>query len=192
MELVFATHNTNKLREVGLLLPRQYELLSLDSIGCTEEIPETGLTLQENARLKATYVFEKYGHDCFADDTGLIVDALNGDPGVFSARYAGEQKNSDDNMSKLLNQLSNIENRSAQFVTVIALKMAEELHFFKGVVDGTITYQIKGKGGFGYDPVFQPLGYDITFAEMPVELKNKISHRGMALRKLSEFLAKLS
>ena len=189
MELVFATHNANKLREVGLLLPANYRLHSLDSIGCSEEIPETAQTLEENAILKANYVFEKYQKVCFADDTGLMVDALNGEPGVFSARYAGEHKNAEDNIDKLLYQLSGVKDRSAMFLTVIALKSQSELQLFKGVVKGTITEHRLGKAGFGYDPVFKPEGHSKTFAQMDAEEKNSISHRGLAIGKLIHFLS---
>lgn len=188
MELVFATHNANKLREVALLLPGNYQLLSLDSVGCTEEIPETAQTIEGNAILKANYVNEKYQKVCFADDTGLMVDALEGEPGVFSARYAGEHKSADDNIDKLLQELSGVKNRSAMFLTVIALKSNDGLHLFKGIVKGKITEAKTGKAGFGYDPVFLPDGHHKTFAQMNTSEKNTISHRGRAMAKLIQFL----
>lgn len=184
MELVFATHNPNKLHEVQLLMPKHITLLSLDDIGCTEEIPETSETLEGNAKLKADFVTERYGIPCFADDTGLFVDRLNGEPGVYSARYAGEQKNADDNMDKLLEALQNEENRSARFKTIIALNLLQENHIFEGIIEGSITKQKFGAEGFGYDPIFRPDDHEQTFAQLPIETKNKISHRGKALQKL--------
>ncbi|MEN8798557.1 MAG: non-canonical purine NTP diphosphatase [Flavobacteriaceae bacterium] len=188
MKLVFATHNPNKLKEVRLLLPGKFELLSLDDIGCLSDIPETAPTLEGNARLKAEYVMEHFGYPCFADDTGLLVEALNGEPGVLSARYAGEQKNSEDNIDKLLSELKGIDNRKARFVTVIALITNDKLYLFEGEVKGYIEHERKGSGGFGYDPVFRPEGYSETFAEMSTLLKNQISHRGHALEKLKAHL----
>jgi len=184
MELVFATHNPNKLSEVQLLMPKRITLLSLDAIGCTAEIAETSETLEGNAKLKADYVSEHYGMACFADDTGLLVDSLKGAPGVFSARYAGEQKNADDNMNKLLDALRNEENRSAHFKTIIALNLPQEKHIFEGIVKGTIIRQKLGNEGFGYDPIFRPEGYHETFAQLSTDLKNQISHRGKAFQKL--------
>lgn len=184
MKLVFATHNPNKLHEVQLLMPKHITLLSLDDIGCTEEIPETSETLKGNAKLKADYVTKHYGMPCFADDTGLLVNVLNGEPGVYSSRYAGGQKNADDNMNKLLEALKGEENRFAHFKTVIALNLLHESHFFEGIVEGNITIEKLGKGGFGYDPIFRPEGYQETFAQLSIETKNKISHRGRALQKL--------
>ena len=188
MKLVFATHNKNKLDEVKALVPSHIELVSLTDIGCFDEIPETGSTLEENAQLKADYVTKNYGLPCFADDTGLLVDALNGEPGVFSARYAGEGKNADDNMNKLLTKLKDHPNRAAHFKTAIALNLNEKKHMFEGIVEGHITLQKTGDGGFGYDPIFQPKGYKKTFAEIPLETKNRISHRGLAIQKLLDFL----
>lgn len=188
MKLVFATHNPNKLKEVRLLLPGKFELLSLDDIGCLSDIPETAPTLEGNARLKAEYVMEHFGYPCFADDTGLLVEALKGAPGVLSARYAGEQKNSEDNIDKLLSELKGIDNRKARFVTVIALITNDKLYLFEGEVKGYIEHERKGSGGFGYDPVFRPEGYSETFAEMSTLLKNQISHRGHALEKLKAHL----
>ena len=191
MKLVFATHNKHKLEEVRLLLPNKYQLLSLDDIGCTEAIPETGSTLEENAQIKANYVFENYKLSCFADDTGLLVDALNGAPGVYSARYAGDQKNAADNIEKLLSELKFMSDRSARFETVIALRMPDNTQLFKGIVKGEITKELRGHEGFGYDPVFQPDGYDQTFGEMSIKLKNQISHRARALHQLSDYFTSL-
>lgn len=188
MKLVFATNNPNKLEEVRLLLPKKFALLSLKDIGCLQDIPETAPTLEGNAILKAEYVNEHFGYPIFADDTGLLVEALNGAPGVFSARYAGEHKNADDNMDKILSELKGTDNRKARFVTVIALKTKDELHLFKGEVRGYIEQERKGSGGFGYDPIFRPEGYSKTFAEMSTSSKNQISHRGLALRKLQAYL----
>lgn len=188
MQLVFATNNKNKLKEVQKLIPDNIHLLSLKDIGCFEEVPETQLTIKGNAIQKAEYIKENYGYDCFADDTGLEVDALNGEPGVFSARYAGEQRDANDNMNKLLNELQDKPNRSAKFKTVIALHIHNTLHTFTGICTGDIIKTKKGDSGFGYDPIFKPNGYNQTFAEMDLELKNKIGHRGKAVTKLIEFL----
>lgn len=188
MELVFATHNLNKLNEVRLLLPKHINLLSLSDIGCAEEIPETENTLEGNALIKANYVLTHFGHNCFADDTGLLVDALNGAPGVYSARYAGTRDNAQANIDKLLLELQHSSIRKAHFKTVIALLWQGKSHLFSGTVHGNITYEPRGTGGFGYDPVFKPDGYDKTFAELPMAVKNSISHRGIALKKLLEFL----
>ena len=187
MKLVFATHNRHKLEEVRLLLPTKYKLLSLDDIGCTEDIPETGDTLEENAQIKANYVFENYNYPCFADDTGLLVDALDGSPGVYSARYAGDHKNAADNIEKLLSELKSHSDRNARFETVIALRMPGNIQLFKGIVKGEIAKVSKGVNGFGYDPVFKPEGHHQTFGEMNLELKNKISHRARALSQLSDY-----
>lgn len=188
MKLVFATHNPHKLYEVQLLMPKHITLLSLNDIDCTEDIPETSETLEGNAKLKADFVTKHYRIPCFADDTGLLVEALNGEPGVYSARYAGEQKNAEDNMNKLLKALKGNENRSAHFKTVIALNLPEESHFFEGIVKGNITNKKQGEGGFGYDPIFIPQGYRETFAQLSIEKKNQISHRGKALKKLIDKL----
>lgn len=188
MKLVFATHNSNKLKEVQLLLPKNIIILSLDDIGCTEEIPETGKTLEENAQIKADFVTQNYGYPCFADDTGLLVDALEGKPGVYSARYAGEQKSSEDNMNKLLHQLEGKNNRQARFKTIVVLNLPTEKKQFIGIVEGKITNEKHGDNGFGYDPIFKPNGYDKTFAELPLPEKNKISHRGKAMEKLVNHL----
>lgn len=188
MKLVFATHNQNKVKEVQALLPPTISLLSLTDIGCNQEIPETGETLEENAILKADFVTHKFGYPCFADDTGLLVNALDGAPGVYSARYAGEQRNSEDNMNKLLSELASKKDRTARFETVIALNLKNQQHIFKGIVEGEITTEKKGKKGFGYDPIFKPASYGETFAELPLEVKNKISHRGRAIHQLLAYL----
>jgi XTP/dITP diphosphohydrolase len=188
MKLVFATNNLNKLKEVQSLIPEHIKLLSLADIGCFEDVPETQLTIEGNAKQKAAYIKTHYGYDCFADDTGLEVDALNGAPGVYSARYAGEQRDANDNMDKLLKALENIDNRNAQFKTVIALHLNGNLQTFTGICEGEITVAKHGKKGFGYDPIFQPLGYNQTFAEMGLELKNAIGHRGKAVSQLVAFL----
>lgn len=188
MKLVFASNNANKITEIRAMLPDDIEILSLADIGCDEDIPETAATIEGNAILKANYVTEKYGYDCFADDTGLEVDALNGAPGVYSARYAGDQRNSDDNIDKLLHELASHSNRDAQFKTVIALNIKGEQHLFTGIVRGSITLGRSGSNGFGYDPVFKALGYDVTFAEMPMAQKSRISHRGLATAELVAFL----
>lgn len=188
MKIVFASNNHNKVTEIRQILPTEIKILTLDDIGCTEEIPETAETIEGNALIKANYITQHYNLDCFADDSGLEVDALNGEPGVYSARYAGEHKNSDDNMSKLLNALQNSTNRNAQFKTVIALNIAGEQHLFTGIIKGEITRERSGSGGFGYDPIFQPQGYSKTFAEIPLSEKSTISHRGKAVAQLVEFL----
>jgi XTP/dITP diphosphohydrolase len=188
MQLVFASNNKNKIQEIQSILNGSIQLLSLEEIGCQEEIPETADTIEGNAILKANYVTEKYGYDCFADDTGLEVQALNGEPGVYSARYAGEQRNSDDNMNKLLDGLSDKEDRSAQFKTVIALNIKGEQHLFTGIAKGDIVLEKTGNHGFGYDPIFKPENYDETFAELSSDIKNKISHRAKATKQLIDFL----
>ncbi|KAF2517661.1 non-canonical purine NTP diphosphatase [Flavobacterium foetidum] len=188
MKLVFASNNKNKIAEIQSMLPASIQILSLEEIGCHEDIPETAETIEGNAILKADYVTQKYGYDCFADDTGLEVTALNGEPGVYSARYAGEQKNADDNMDKLLQALQNEENRSAQFKTVIALNLDGKNFLFTGIAKGKIITEKKGTNGFGYDPVFQPENFAETFAQLPLETKNKIGHRGKAVKQLIDFL----
>lgn len=190
MELVFASNNQNKIREIQLLLPSTIKIVSLSDIGCLEEIPETSNTIEGNAIQKASYVTKKYGYSCFADDTGLEVESLANEPGVYSARYAGPQRNAEDNIQKLLYKLENQTNRKAQFKTVICLYLNGEQFLFKGIVKGEITTQKKGEEGFGYDPIFKPLGYQETFAQMPIEQKSKISHRGLAVEKLIDFLKK--
>ncbi|MBD0725772.1 non-canonical purine NTP pyrophosphatase [Flavobacterium sp. L1I52] len=191
MQLVFASNNKNKIKEIQELLPASIEILSLESIGCHEEIPETANTIEGNAILKANYVTEKYGYNCFADDTGLEIDALNGEPGVYSARYAGEQKNAEDNMDKVLNALNNNNNRTAQFKTVIALNINGDQQLFTGIAKGQIITEKSGNQGFGYDPIFQPEGFQETFADLSLETKNKISHRGKATQLLISFLNEL-
>jgi len=188
MKLVFATNNLNKLKEVQEMLSEEITLLSLKDIGCFDEIEETANTLEGNAQLKADYITEKYGYDCFADDTGLEVDSLDGAPGVYSARYGGEPRDADKNMDKLLFNLQNEKNRNAQFRTVVALNLSGQSHQFEGVCEGDILHYRTGKKGFGYDPIFQPKGYHQSFAEMNSEEKNAISHRGIAIQKLVQFL----
>lgn len=191
MKLVFATNNKHKLTEVRSLVDGSIEIVSLSDIGCSEDIPETAATIEGNASQKAFYVFNKFGIDCFADDTGLEVEALNGRPGVYSARYAGEGCSFDDNIDKILLELKGIKNRSACFRTVISLIINGVEHQFEGRVDGLLLEERRGIKGFGYDPVFQPSGSDKTFAEMSPEMKNKISHRGIAVRKLVDFLERI-
>lgn len=192
MDLIFATHNRHKVSEVQAMLPEGILVRSLSELGCEEEIPETHDTLQGNALQKAQFVWERYHCSCFADDTGLEVDALNGRPGVYSARYAGEGCSFDDNVRKLLGELENVrdlEKRTARFRTVVALLLDGKEYFFEGRVDGFITLERSGCEGFGYDPVFLPQGYRQTFAEMPAEEKNRISHRGRAVSRLVDFLS---
>ncbi|WP_282147704.1 non-canonical purine NTP diphosphatase [Algibacter lectus] len=188
MRLVFATNNMNKIKEVQSLIPSEIELLSLKDIGCFEDVPETQNTIKGNAKQKAEYIKTNYNYDCFADDTGLEVNALNGEPGVYSARYAGEQRNAEDNTNKLLTELHNETDRSAQFKTVIALHLNGELYTFTGICKGEITTQKHGEKGFGYDPVFKPNNHNNTFAEMDLSVKNSIGHRGKAVRQLVDFL----
>jgi len=192
MELVFATNNKHKIEEVQQLLPTGISLLSLQDIGCTEELPETGNTLESNARQKASYVHKKFGVDCFADDTGLEIEALDGRPGVNSARYAGEEKSAKKNIEKVLEELKDIQNRNATFKTTISLIINNKEFLFEGKVKGKISAELKGRNGFGYDPVFIPKGHTTSFAEMPLEEKNKISHRAIAVGKLVQFLNELS
>jgi XTP/dITP diphosphohydrolase len=188
MELVFATNNKYKLEEVSEILKDKYRLLSLSEIGCLDDIPETSNTIEGNALQKARFIFEKFGVGCFADDTGLEVDVLDGRPGVFSARYAGEGCSYNDNVVKLLGELQSLQNRNARFRTVIALISNGKEHLFEGIINGHITDRPLGKAGFGYDPVFVPEGYDQTFAEMTFDLKNRISHRAIAVEKLAGWL----
>ena len=188
MKIVFASNNKNKIQEIQSMFPDTIQIVSLESIGCFEEIPETADTIEGNAILKANYITQNYGFDCFADDTGLEVDSLNGEPGVYSARYAGEQRNADDNMNKLLEELLDKPNRNAQFKTVIVLNFEGKQYLFEGIASGEITLEKKGTGGFGYDPIFKPNGYENTFAELSLEVKNEISHRGKATKALLEFL----
>ena len=189
MQLVFATNNLNKIKEVQAILPQHIKLLSLKDIACNEDIPETQPTIEGNAIQKAEYLKKHYGYDCFADDTGLEVETLNGAPGVFSARYAGPQRNADDNTNKLLSELNDKDNRSARFRTVIALYLNGELKTFTGICNGEITKEKHGEGGFGYDPIFKADGYEKTFAEISLEEKNSIGHRGKAVTQLIEFLS---
>ncbi|WP_178989067.1 non-canonical purine NTP diphosphatase [Winogradskyella schleiferi] len=192
MQLVFATNNLNKLEEVQTILPPHIKLLSLKDIAWVEDIPETQNTIEGNAIQKAEYLKKHYGYDCFADDTGLEVEALNGEPGVFSARYAGPQRSAEDNTNKLLTELRDKSNRNARFKTVIALHLNGEIQTFTGICKGEITTQKQGKGGFGYDPIFKAEGYDKTFAEITLEEKNKIGHRGKAVVHLVDFLNTVS
>jgi len=190
MILVFATNNPNKLKEVQSLVPSHITIKGLKDIGCTEDIIEDDPTIKDNAILKAQYVKDNYGYDCFADDTGLEVFALNGAPGVHSARYAGPQRNAHDNMNKLLIALAVQSDRNAQFKTVIAYAKADTITTFEGICKGMITKERKGDDGFGYDPIFMPEGYDATFAQMALALKNKIGHRGKAMYQFLEYLQK--
>ena len=201
MKIVFATNNQHKLQEVRHILGQRVEVLSLNDIGCHDDIPETGTTLEENARQKAEYIWQNYHCDVFADDTGLEVDALGGKPGVYSARYAGEGHDSEANMAKLLQKLGDNDHRSARFRTVIALIQKKDVcpcgctsirqeHLFEGIVEGEITRQRSGVGGFGYDPIFRPDGYEQTFADLGEEVKNQISHRARAVKKLCDYLLK--
>lgn len=186
-KLVFVTNNQHKLSEAKAILNDKVEICSLKEIGCFDEIAETGVTLNENAEIKANYVFSLFNCDTFADDTGLEVESLNGAPGVYSARYAGEDGNSAKNIEKLLFDLKGKKNRNAQFRTVIALIENGEKHFFEGIIKGKIIEKQKGNGGFGYDSVFVPEGYDKTFAELPIEIKNSISHRARAMQLLVDY-----
>ena len=187
-EIVFATNNLHKLTEIREIIGDKFKILSLSEIGCNEDIPETASTLEGNAEIKARYVKEHYGYDCFADDTGLEVEALNGAPGVLSARYAGETHDSQANMDLLLKNMRCEENRNARFRTVIALLVNDELTLIDGIVEGEIMLEREGEGGFGYDPIFKPIESEFTFAQMSSEEKNKISHRGRATAKLIEKL----
>ena len=191
MKLVFATNNINKLAEVQQMLPNSIQLLSLKDIHCDDEIEETETTLEGNAKLKANYIRQKFGYHCFADDTGLEVEVLNGKPGVYSARYAGEPPNSEKNMQKLLSELENKTNRNAQFRTAICLNLHNKQFIFEGICKGEILNQKQGEKGFGYDPIFMPLDCKKSFAEMTQDKKNKISHRGIAIKKLVTFLSNL-
>ena len=190
-KLVFATNNLHKLEEVSAILGNQIELLSLNDINCHIDIPETADTLDGNALLKSRFIYENYGMNCFADDTGLEVEALEGAPGVYSARYAGDGHNSEANMIKLLDNLKEKKNRKAQFRTAISLIIDEKEYLFEGIIKGEIGTIKKGDSGFGYDPIFVPEGYNETFAELGSDIKNKISHRALAINKLCEFLHSL-
>ena len=188
MKIVFATNNLNKLTEVQKMLPESIQLLTLKDINCFDDIDETETTLEGNAKLKANYITEYFGFSCFADDTGLEVDSLNGEPGVYSARYAGHENDSEKNMQKLLSELKNTSNRKAQFRTAVVLNLNNEQFVFEGICKGTILTEKSGEKGFGYDPIFKPEGHTSSFAEMSSEEKNAFSHRGIAIRKLVEFL----
>ena len=180
MELIFATHNQHKVEELKKLFPPYISILSLADINCTQEIEETGKTLEENAKLKATFIKYKYGLDCFADDSGLEIESLNGAPGVYSARYAGKSKNNDSNIKKIWEELKEKSNTKAQFRTVIAASFNNNLELFEGIVKGNLIFEKRGEKGFGYDPIFIPYGYDKTFAELGDVVKNTISHRAIA------------
>ena len=188
MKLVFATNNLNKLKEVQEMLPNSIELLSLGDINCNEEIEETATTLEGNAKLKANYITKNFNYNCFADDTGLEVESLDGKPGVYSARFAGEPANSENNMNKLISELKEKPNRKAQFRTAICLNLDGKQFLFEGLCKGEILTEKQGEKGFGYDPIFKPNGYNQSFAQMSSEEKNKISHRGIAIQKLVDFL----
>lgn len=187
-KLVFATNNKHKLFEVRILLKGEYEIVGLSDIGCTEDIAETSHSLEGNASLKSAYVFKNFNINCFADDTGLEIEALDGKPGVFSARYAGKDHDFEANLQKVLTELKDKQNRKARFRTSVSLILDGKEYFFEGIVNGVITNDKRGTDGFGYDPIFLPEGYDQTFAEMDLDLKNKISHRGIAVKKLIAFL----
>jgi XTP/dITP diphosphohydrolase len=191
MKLVFATNNLHKLEEVQGLMPAEIELLTLKDIGCFEDIEETATTLEGNAQIKTDHVKQKYGYDCFGDDTGLEVEALNGAPGVYSARYAGEDATFSDNVEKMLFELKNHDNRKARFRTIVSLYFKGQQYFFEGICDGRIEEERYGTKGFGYDPIFKPEGFDLTFAQMDMATKGKISHRGLAIDKLINFFNKL-
>jgi len=191
LSLYFATQNQHKLSEVRKKLPESISLFDLTEFNLKEEIPETGSTLEENALLKAKYIFDKFNVNCFADDSGLEVEILGNAPGVYSARYAGEPKNDENNIDKLLSELNGIENRNAQFRTVISLILNGKEYFFEGTIKGKIIHERKGNNGFGYDPIFVPNGFEKSFAELSLDVKNKISHRAIAVEKLVEFLNKI-
>jgi XTP/dITP diphosphohydrolase len=188
IELVFATNNQHKLNELSKIAGEKFHLLSLKDINCNDDIPETADTLEGNAALKAQFIWKKYKMNCFADDTGLEIDALNGRPGVYSARYAGEDQNPEANLTKVLEELKEITNRKARFRTVICLILDGKEHYFEGVVNGSLLSKRQGKEGFGYDPIFVPDGHNKTFAEMDMAVKNRISHRGLATERLLNFL----
>ena len=187
-QIVFATNNKHKLEEIRNILDNTLNILSLDDINCHEDIPETGSTIEENALIKARYIKEKYGYDCFADDTGLEIKSLNNEPGVYSARYAGNDHNSEKNMQKVLENLKGKNDRSACFRTCIVLITSNNEYLFEGKIEGEIITEKKGESGFGYDPIFVPDGYTQTFAELGNDIKNKISHRALAVKKLINFL----
>lgn len=188
MKLIFATNNKNKLKEVRHLAGNNISIISLSEIGSKEELPETHFTIEENAFEKANFIYQKYGENCFAEDTGLEIEALNGEPGVFSARYAGENKSATDNIALVLEKMTGKINRSSKFKTVICLMMDGKEFYFTGIMEGIITERPRGANGFGYDPIFQLKGYNMTFAELDLEGKNKLSHRAKALQQLITFL----
>lgn len=192
MNIVFATNNQHKLKELQAILGEEFSLLSLKDIGCDEEIPEEQETLEGNASQKSFFIYNKYGYNCFADDTGLEIEALNGEPGVYSARYAGEEKSAEANMKKVLDKMVKINDRKARFRTVISLILNGEERLFEGIVQGSILTDKRGDSGFGYDPIFQPEGSKLSFAEMELAEKNKISHRGRAVQKLVAYLKELA
>ena len=187
-ELIFATNNSHKIAEIQSIIGKNFTIKSLQQIGCNEDIPETASTLEGNALLKAQFVFNTFGKNCFADDTGLEIEALSGRPGVFSARYATDGHDFEANIDKVLDELKGIKNRKARFRTVIVLIMDGSVHYFEGIINGEIIAERRGMKGFGYDPVFLPDGYTITFAEMPLQEKNKISHRSRAVSQLVDYL----
>ena len=189
--ILFASHNTYKAKEIASLLPDHLKLITLSDLNYYEEIPETGTTLKENALIKAKFTYDKFNCNCFADDSGLEVEALNNEPGVYSARYAGLQKNDGANMDKLLNSLKDVNNRIARFKTVIAFIYEGKEYFFEGIINGKITNTKTGTNGFGYDPIFMPEGFNKTFAEMSSDEKNSISHRAIAVKKMIDFLKKI-
>lgn len=188
MKLVFATNNAHKLEEIREMLGKKYEIISLKELGCHDNIPEDQDTLEGNALQKARYIHKKYGVNCFADDTGLEIKALNNAPGVYSARYAGDAHDSEANMEKVLRQMNGISRREARFRTVITLILNNRIHSFEGIIEGEILSSKQGESGFGYDPIFRPKGHSLSFAEMSLADKNKISHRGQAIQKLVKFL----
>lgn len=192
MKLVFATHNHNKAHEIQALLPHSIEIVTLDEIQCFEEIPETAVTLEGNAKMKSEYVVNQFNFNCFADDTGLEIEALNNEPGVYSARYAGEERDPEKNMALVLEKLALSTNRKARFRTVISLYWEGKFHEFEGIVDGEITTSKSGAKGFGYDPIFKPENSDKTFAEMDLTEKNKMSHRARAFEKMISFLKEVT
>ena len=192
MKIVFATNNPNKLKEIQSLIPKEIEIISLNEIGCTDDIPETGDTLEANAFQKAYYIKDNFNYDCFADDTGLEIDELNGEPGVYSARYAGPERNANANMNKVLNELKGKKNRKAKFRTAIALTLNNEKHLFEGEINGYISDVKQGNEGFGYDPIFIPENDIRSFAQMSMQEKGAISHRGRAVKKLVAYLNNLS
>jgi len=191
MELIFASHNENKVKEVRKILGKEFKIRSLNEIGFYDEIPENQPTIEGNAKFKSQYIFEKYNLNVFADDTGLEIKALNNEPGVRSARYAGDHKNSTDNINKVLKELDDFEDRSARFKTVFSLITKDFSKLFTGIIYGEITKEVNGSKGFGYDPIFKPNGYSMTFGEIDSRIKNKISHRALATNKLVDFLRKV-